>query len=93
MWNNYSTNCGMADFITLFIEKVRDCFLIQHIHDVTQISGDSIGNTLDLLFTNDEEILEVVKVDIPLGRSDLACIFVSWYAGSGGCARETSLFV
>lgn len=41
-----------------FIEKVRDCFLTQHITDITRFRGSSIGNTLDLLFSNDDTIIE-----------------------------------
>ncbi|XP_076038451.1 uncharacterized protein LOC143023736 [Oratosquilla oratoria] len=74
-WSNYTSEGGPTDFNTLFIEKVRDFFLTQHIHDVTRIRGENIGNTLDLMFTN-EEIVEEVKVDSPLGKSDHACIYV-----------------
>ena len=70
------TEGGLTDFNTLFIEKVRDCFLTQHIQDVTRIRGDNTGNTLDLIFTNDEEIVEEIKIDSPLGKSDHACNYV-----------------
>ena len=76
-WSNHTTEGGPVDFNTVFIEKVRDCFLTQHIQEVTRIKGDNAGNTLDLLFTNDEEIIEDIRTDSPLGRSDHACIFVS----------------
>ena len=72
-WSNYSTESGPVDFNTVFIEKVRDCFLTQHIQEVTRIRGDNAGSTLDLLFTIDEDII----TDSLLGRSDHACIFVS----------------
>lgn len=56
---------------------MRDCFLTQHIQDRTRIRGDNRGNTLELLFTNDESIIEKIKIDSPLGRSDHACILAS----------------
>ena len=75
-WSNYTTEGGPTDFNTLFIEKVRGCFLTQHIQDVTRIRGDNTGNTLDLIFSNNEEIVEEIKIDSPLGKSDHACIYV-----------------
>lgn len=75
-WSNYTTEGGTEDCNTRFIEKVRDCFLTQHIQDVTRIRGDSQGNTLDLLFTNDESIIEEIKNESPLGKSDHVCILV-----------------
>ncbi|KAK4311280.1 hypothetical protein Pmani_001785 [Petrolisthes manimaculis] len=37
--------------------------------------GEARGNTLDLLFSNDETIIEEVYIDSPLGSSDHASIF------------------
>ncbi|KAG7165925.1 hypothetical protein Hamer_G011833 [Homarus americanus] len=59
----------------MFIEKVRDCFLTQHIEEITRIRGDSTGNTLDLLFSNEESIVGDIKLESPLGKSDHACIY------------------
>ena len=74
-WNYCTSTMGQHDIHTLFLEKVRDCFFTQHITDITRFRGDSIGNTLDLLFTNDESIIETIKIDNPLGKSDHACIY------------------
>ena len=73
-WNNWTTRVGLAEFDTVFIEKVRDCFFNQHIKEVTRMRGESTGNTLDLLFSNDESIIEDIKLESPLGRSDHACV-------------------
>ena len=76
-WSNYTSETRPADFDIVFVEKVQDCFLAQHIHDLTRIRGDNAGSTLDLLFSNDESIVDEVKVDSPLGRSDHACLIIS----------------
>lgn len=44
-WENYTTNTGINDFGTTFMEKVRDCFLMQHVKDVTRMRGEHMGNT------------------------------------------------
>lgn len=72
-WENYTSKGGSQDFSSLFIEKIRDCFLVQTVHDVTRMRGGH-ASILDLLFTNDEEILEEVSIESPIGRSDHACI-------------------
>lgn len=73
-WENYTTETGAAEYSTLFIEKVRDCFLTQHIQEITRIRGNNRGTTLDLLLTNDDTIIEEFRVDSPLGKGDHACI-------------------
>ena len=57
-----------------FIEKVRDCFLIQHVTEVTSFRGENIGNTLDLIFTDDDLFVEDIKIESPLGKSDHGCV-------------------
>ncbi|KAG7161598.1 putative Endonuclease-reverse transcriptase-containing protein 12 [Homarus americanus] len=74
-WSNYTSVMGLNDVGTMFIEKVRDYFLTQHIEEITRIRGDSTGNTLDLLFSNEESIVEDIKLESPLGKSDHACIY------------------
>lgn len=76
-WKNCTTNTGMNDFGTKFVEKVRDCYLTQHVEEITRIRGESKGNTLDLFFTNEESIVDEVISGNPLGRSDHAVIQVT----------------
>lgn len=75
-WNNCTTEGGMQGFSAKFIEKIRDCFFTQHIKDTTRMRGSSRGNTLDLLFSNDDSIVEDVHLTSPLGRSDHVCVEV-----------------
>ena len=53
-----------------FIECIRDCFLVQHIKEPTRQRGTDSPCTLDLLFTNDENMIKDLKYLAPLGRSD-----------------------
>ncbi|KAG7170129.1 putative Endonuclease-reverse transcriptase-containing protein 9, partial [Homarus americanus] len=70
-WSNYTSVMGLNDVGTMFIEKIRGCFLTQHIEEITRIRGDSTG----LLFSNEESIVGDIKLESPLGKSDHACIY------------------
>lgn len=73
-WNNYTTDTDTDSMSYKFIEKIRDCYLTQHISDITRFRGFCKGNILDLLFSNDDSIVEKVWMDSPLGKSDHSCI-------------------
>ena len=69
-WTRHLSLRGVEDINTMFLEKVRDCYLTQHIEDITRIRGGDRGSTLDLIFSNDETIIEDISVNSPLGKSD-----------------------
>ncbi|KAK4325207.1 hypothetical protein Pmani_004167 [Petrolisthes manimaculis] len=71
-WDSYTTTQGRNNIEFNFIEKKRDNFLSQQVKGITRHRGEARGNTLDLIFTNQEEIIENVKIDSPVGRSDHA---------------------
>lgn len=66
-WNNYTSATGTTNINALFTEAVRGCFLTQHVNEVTRIRGEAAGSTLDFVFTNDESIIEEVKVQKSTG--------------------------
>ena len=47
-----------------------DSNLYQHITDQTRIREGRNSNTIDLVFTNDEHLIENLEVEPPLGNSD-----------------------
>lgn len=57
-----------------FIERIRDCFLVQHVKDITRCRGNDKGNVLDLVFTDDDLRVEEIEVTSPLGKSDHSSI-------------------
>ena len=46
---------------SLFMEAVRDSFLVQHVIEPTHYRGDNTPNTLDLIFTNESGMLDSLK--------------------------------
>ena len=53
---------------------MRDCFLTQYVKEITRFRGETRGSSLDLIISNEEEIVSDIRVESPLGRSDHAFI-------------------
>ena len=54
---------------TIFMEAVRESFLTQHVTEPTHYRGNNTPNTLDLIFTNEEGMIEKLKYLAPIGKS------------------------
>ena len=57
-----------------FIECVRDCYFTQHILEPTRQRGRDNPSCLDLVFTNNENLIESIEIMAPLGKSDHAIV-------------------
>ena len=57
-----------------FVEAIRDSYLYQHVVEPTRCRHGQNPSTLDLIFTNQEEIMTNIKYHSPLGKSDHSCI-------------------
>ena len=53
-----------------FIECMRDCFLYQHVSTPTRFRHNNKPHILDLVFSNEETMVESIKHQSPLGKSD-----------------------
>ena len=53
-----------------FLEACRDCFLIQHVHKPTRYRQGVIPSTLDLLFSNEEGMVQNLAYLPGLAKSD-----------------------
>ena len=74
-WENMTTSITDPDsYENRFIECVRDCYFTQHILEATRQRGTDKPTCLDLLFTNDENLIENIEIMAPLGKSDHAII-------------------
>ena len=70
-WKNWTTKSNNPNNLNLkFIECLRDAFMSQHVTDPTRGRGSNNPNVLDLILSNDEDIIGVVVNLCPLGRSD-----------------------
>ena len=57
-----------------FIECARDCFLFQHVTEHTRQRGNDHPSTLDLIFSNEENMVSDLDILAPLGKSDHSII-------------------
>ena len=74
-WQNCSSINKNPDNINYqFAECIKDCYLYQHINEPTRQRGSDTPSTLDLIFTNEEDMISNIKIDAPLGKSDHSVI-------------------
>lgn len=69
-WRTDTANANEEHIASKFLECVRDCFLYQHIRDYTRFREGSEPSVLDLLFTNEEHMINSVVYSSGLGKSD-----------------------
>ena len=72
-WSDLSgstTNCH----ITPFLDSVDDLYLFQHVTEPTRIRQDESPSLLDLVFTNEQDMINNLSYLQPLGNSDHICI-------------------
>ena len=60
--------------VQLFLDTVQDLFIFQHILEPTRNKGGKNPNLLDLVFTDDENMIENLTYLPGLGTSDHLCI-------------------
>ena len=51
------------------MESVRDAFLLQHVTEPTHYRGDQTPHVLDLVFTNEDNMVSKIVHKAPLGKS------------------------
>ena len=69
-WSSGGSVGSYSQSTTSFIDAVNDSFLYQHVEFPTRHRPNQTPNILDLIFTNEESIVEQVTERAPLGKSD-----------------------
>ena len=67
-WKQW-TSSGEKD-AEAFLECIRDSYLYQHVTEFTRTRENNEHSTLDLIFTNEEGMVDVTRITSPLGHSD-----------------------
>ena len=82
-WNTETSNASEQHIATKFLQATKDALLIQHQKTPTRFREGQRSNTLDLILTDSEELVQELKVDAPLGKSDhyslIFTLSVSYY--------------
>ena len=69
-WNTWTTNSASNSKESVFIETVRDSFLQQCVSKSTRYRSNEKSNVLDLILVDNEEYIESLEHQSPLGKSD-----------------------
>ncbi len=73
-WNNGGAVQGNSPSASSFIDAVNDSFMFQHVDFPTHHRENQTANILDLIFTNEESMVEELTSSSPLGKSDHAVL-------------------
>ena len=65
-----SVNAGINSEDYRFMNMIQDLFLTQNVKEPTRISGDKRPSLLDYIFTNEENLVEDLSYELPIGKSD-----------------------
>jgi len=69
-WNTKTTEKGMYHCSQLFLDAMRDAYLIQHLDTPTRFRHGQNPHILDLLFTIEDNMVSNVEHHAGLGLSD-----------------------
>ena len=59
-----------SSYEDIFLNTIMDNYLHQHVTEFTRIRSDQVKSTLDLVFTQNEEMIKELSLLNPLGKSD-----------------------
>ena len=71
--NGTSPN-ALTNPATAFVETLKDLYLHQHTTERTHYRADQHQNTLDLVITNAECMVDNLAINAPVGKSHHLCI-------------------
>ena len=69
-WEYQTANTTENQLEYTFIEGIKDLFLCQHVKEPTRHREGNIPSLLDLIFTNESEMIEEIFYQPGLGKSD-----------------------
>ena len=69
-WDTEMSNVNENHLDTEFLEGVKNNFLFQHVKQATRMRDKQQDSILDLILTNEENMIDNMKYLPPLGKSD-----------------------
>ena len=75
-----------------FLECLRDCFLTQHVDFNTRGRVGQRSSTLDLVLTNEDNMVSNLQSHSPLGKSDHSCLLFNFVCTSQKEFRQRKIF-
>ena len=84
-WSDWTTQHGELHEEFLFIESLRDNFLIQHISESTRYRECNEPSTIDLLIPNEESDIISITILLWIGLSDHCLLLFEYFC----CQKES----
>ena len=78
-WSDWTTQHGEMHEEFLFIESLRDNFLIQHISESTRYREGNEPSTIDLLISNEESDINSITILPGIGLSDHCLLLFEYF--------------
>ena len=69
-WHNLDTTVNIEHEASIFLENIRDTYLIQHVTKATRYRENQQDSCLDLIFTNEDLMIDNLQYKSSLGASD-----------------------
>ena len=69
-WDNMTSPKASTHISSLFVEKIKDSFLYQHVDKATRLRSNNIPSLLDLILTNEEGMINSISYLSPLWSKD-----------------------
>ena len=77
-WGSMTTTVGENHTASLFVECVRDSYFFQHVIQPTRVRSGNEPSLLDLIFTNEEDMISGMSYLPSIGKSDHLLISFSY---------------
>ena len=78
-WENWTTTKSTSSNEYLFLECIRDLFLFQHVTRPTRYRADNQPSTIDLIMSNEENMIGEIAYYSPLGLSDHSVLVFDYH--------------
>jgi len=91
-WNNGTSPNALTNPATAFVETLRDLYLHQHITEPTHYRADQRPDTLHLVITNEEGMVDNLALNKPVGKPHNLCITFDFMCYTEMPAKKTPKF-
>jgi len=73
-YNTQSTSTSERSHASKFLTKTQDNFLVQNVFEPTRYRPNYSPSKLDYIFTSEDNIVEHLHYEVPIGKSDHVCL-------------------
>jgi hypothetical protein len=89
-WNNYSASTPLE---SAFVDSIQSAYLHQHILEPTRGRCGQEPNILDLVFSNEENMISNISIESPLGKSDHSCVVFECHCFTKRSSTKRSIYL